>query len=470
MTMLLCKNFLSLVQSIAFIFTVAVIAHVPGGTNGSLFGDDWSEDVGAAFVKARKDNLDVLMVFVGTDWDLPSQKFEKNILSDADFQTEIKRRFAVVKLDFLRNSPQEPSIVEQNKNWAATFGVNAYPTIFMLDQHGKPYAIAGYEDWNVADYLGLLEENRQLRIRRDDKLAEAAGKDGLERAKALDDAIGQMRMDLAELYYREIIDEIIALDKDDDAGLRTKWNATEEAEIRKAILTDVMTIARLEKPLTAIQFIDDVLAEFAFPINQKMEILNVKLNLIRQTGDQQRVDELMDQMIGLDEVTVETKARLMAKKVYLMAGSNRLDPAWRELERSLTALPNNPYLLKAKGELYDAAGQHAEAIEVYNAALKVGGSAPDLLIEIVAAKADSQMDLNQEVEALATLDQFIDNAGNPADLRAQALLHKSVIMRERNRIRQARLAENRAIEIIQSSQQRREIQKLVESLRAKYGD
>ena len=55
----------------------------------------------------------------------------------------------------------------------------------------------------------------------------------------------------------------------------------------------------------------------------------------------------------------------------------------------------------------------------------------------------------------------------PSDLRAEAMLQKSMIMRDMNRKRQAILAENRAIEMAESPQERSEMQKIVERLRQK---
>ena len=106
--------------------------------------------------------------------------------------------------------------------------------------------------WWISKLFGLLEESRQVRINRDEKLKPAAKQQGLERARLLDEAISEMREEITSIYYPEIIEEIVALDKDDELGLRSKWNAAKEAEMRKIIMTDVMMISRLEKPERAI--------------------------------------------------------------------------------------------------------------------------------------------------------------------------------------------------------------------------
>ena len=432
--------------------------------------DDWTEDVAAAFETAKKDNKDLLLLFTGSDWCPPCQKLEADVLSQAEFKVEITKHFVLVKLDFPRSTPQDETIAQQNKHWSEKFGVDAFPTIFLVDQTAKPYAIAGFEEGGFQNYLGMLEESRQLRINRDEKLKQAEKQTGLERAKLLDEALGEIREEIVSLYYPEIVAEIVELDKEDSLGLRTKWNSAEEAETRKVIMTDVMLISRLEKPQRAIEFIDEVLKEMKFPAQEKLEVLQIKLNLVRQLDDLAASDALLDEMIAMEGPTAETRERLLVKKIYLMIGSKRFDAAWALLEKSLKENGNSLYLLKAKGEILDSRNESIAAIEAYDVAIEAASNDPDILIELVSAKADAQFALKLESEALQTLDNFADDNKQPVDLRAEALLHKSLIMRETNRPRQARLAENRAIEISQSAQQRREIQKIVEKLRAKYGE
>ena len=92
----------------------------------------------------------------------------------------------------------------------------------------------------------------------------------------------------------------------------------------------------------------------------------------------------------------------------------------------------------------------------------------DLLIELVAAKSDCLFDSDQQDKALITLDDFAENEAVPADLRADALLQKSILMRKLNRNRQARLVENRAIEIVDSPAEKASIEKMVQRMRAKF--
>ncbi len=449
---------------------IGVLLAVLSFATTSIAEDGWTEDASAAIEQAVKEDKDLLLLFTGSDWCPPCQKLEQEVLSHEEFRQEASRHYVLVKFDFLKQTPQAKTITSQNEEWSKKFGVDAFPTVFLVDQALKPYAIAGYEDGGFQNYLALLEESRQVRINRDAKLAAAAKQQGLERARLLDEAISEMREEITSIYYPEIIEEIVALDKDNELELRSKWNAAKEAEMRKIVMTDLMMIARLEKPEKAIAFIDEVLGEIEFPPQEKLTILQMKLNVTRQLKDNEKVDQLLDEMISMDGVTGETRQRLIVKKIYLMIGSGRETEAMNLLEKEIISGDENRYLLMAKGEYLDSQDKFADAIAAYESAIESSGNSPDLLIDLVSAKADALYELKKEAEALQSLDNFADDTRMPADLRAEALLHKAMIMRDMNRLRQARLAENRAIEITESPSQRAEMQKIVDRLREKFGE
>ena len=278
-----------------------------------------------------------------------------------------------------------------------------------------------------------------------------------------------MDQQIAEVYYEEIIAEIVKLDASDELGLRSKWNAAKDSEMRKIIMSDILMISRLEKPKRAISFIDQVVQEIRFPADEMLDIMQVKLTLVRQLNDNQALDRLLDEMISLEGVEGETRERLIVRKIFLMVGTNRREAAMKLLEESIAAGGSNLYLYIAKGELLATEKDFKGAVEAYDQAMRAAGGSPDILIELVGAKADALFELDDVAGALQTLDNFADDTQLPTDLRSEALLHKAMMMRDSGRRRQARLAENRAIEIA-APKEKAEIQKLVERVRRKYGE
>ena len=123
----------------------------------------------------------------------------------------------------------------------------------------------------------------------------------------------------------------------------------------------------------------------------------------------------------------------------------------------------------AKGSLLAATGEYEKAIACFDAALENSRNNPDIRIDLIGAKADCLYAMDDQEGALKELDDFSEDTQMPADLRAEALLHKAMIMREQKRSRQARLAENRAIETVESPKEKAEMQKIVDRLREKVG-
>ncbi len=432
----------------------------------------WSDDPGSAIKTASKDKKDLLLLFTGSDWCPPCKKLEQEVFSDEDFYVEAEDDFVFVKFDFLKNSPLRNEVKKKNEDWATKYGVDSFPTIVLVDPNLKPYAFAGYEEGGAENFLGMLEESRQVRIKRDEKMAAAEKAEGVEKAKLLDEALSAMPREISDVYYNDVIAEIVKLDEEDELGLRSKWNGARDAEFRKAVLTDVMMIARLESPDRAVAMIDELLEEVKFTTWQKLAVMQVKLNLVRELGNPALTDELLEEMMALEGLGESTVERLMVKKVYLMVGSKRRDKAMTYLDKAIaesrTKGRSGAYLLTCKAELLDSVKKYGEAAKTFDMAITAAQSNPDLLAEAVSGKADSLYANGKEAEALQTLDTFADNTDFPADLRAEALLHKSMLMRESGKQRTARLVENRAVEIIESTKERTEIQDVVERLRKKY--
>lgn len=429
----------------------------------------FTEDAPKAIQQAQAENKDVIFLFTGSDWCPPCKKLEKEVLSEKEFLDGISKEYVLIKLDFPKNSPQDPKLTKQNEEYSKKYGIDSFPTLVLTDSKLVPFAFAGYETGGHLNYLELLQNARKLRVNRDAKLAAAESETGEARARLLDEAISEMRQEIIGVYYPEIIEEIVALDKDNEFGLRKKWNGAADAEMRKVIMTDLMMISRVEKPARAIQFIDEVVGEFDFSSSELLEIFQWKLNLARQLNDNSMTDSILDQMINLEGVVGETRQRLIVKKIYLMVGSGRRAQAMKLLDESIAKAQGANYLNLAKGSLLAANGEFKEAVACFDAALTNSRNNPDIRIDLIGAKADCLYAMDDQEGALKVLDDFSEDTQMPADLRAEALLQKAMIMREQKRTRQARLAENRAIETVESPKEKAEMQKIVDRLREKVG-
>ena len=429
----------------------------------------WLDNIDKALEQAAAENKDLLLLYTGSDWCPPCKKLEEEVFSQTEFSDEATNQFVFVIFDFPKKKQLPDELAKQNQTWAEKFGINGYPTVVLMDQENRPFGITGYREGGVENYLGILAEFRQKRIRRDEAFAAAKELEGKERAEMLDKALSEMDIEIAELYYDDIVQEIVKIDKEDASGLRTKWNASKDSELRKIIMTDIVMVSRLEKPETAVKFIDEVLAEIKFPASQQLQIFQIKLNLLRKQRDLEKMDALLDRMIAIPELTPESKQRLLVKKIFFLNGTDRKKAAASLLENSLEkAIHHSAYLWLAKGQLLMTENKYQEAIECFSIGVKKSDGVPDVLVELYGAKADCYMELDNELRALQTLDEFAENNSMPADLRAEAMLQKAMIMRDSGRNRRATLVENRAIELSESAKERAETKKIVDRLRKRY--
>ena len=126
------------------------------------------------------------------------------------------------------------------------------------------------------------------------------------------------------------------------------------------------------------------------------------------------------------------------------------------------------YLRAADGELLMAENKFADAIAAFDTAIPLAKSSPDALIELVSGKAEALFEMGKQAEALQELDNLAEDVTVPSDLRAEATLHKSMLMRELGKTRLAKLSENRAVEIAETPKLKGEFQKVVQRLRQKY--
>ncbi len=441
------------------------------GLPGCAWPDDseiWLQDAAEAIEKAASENRDLLLLFTGSDWCPPCIKLKKDVLSQKEFVEQAPNSFVLVKFDFPQTVELSAELQKQNDEWSERFGIEGFPTIVLLDSQQRPYAFTGLREEGPAAYLKHLEALRQTREKRDEAFSMAADKQGIERAELLDQGLSALDPDIVEIYYEDVVNEIGELDSEDGAGLRTKYFAARDRELRKAVMSNISMVARLDRPENAIAFIERALAETRLPIDMWLTAQKTKLRLLRSLERTDEAQQLIDSMISTEGMDAETRQRLIINKVFYMVSQSQNDLAMDELGQQIRSQPENLLLMIAKGELLHSFGNLEEALAAYDQSIMAAAARPEVLVEVVGAKADALFELKRVEEALATLDELAANQNVPANYRAEALLHKALMLRETNRRRAAILSENRAVEIVETPEGKSEIQKLVDQFRRKF--
>jgi protein disulfide-isomerase len=96
-----------------------------------------STALAGALSQAQSENKLVLLDFTGSDWCPWCIKFDHDILSTDQFARYTDAKLVLVKVDFLRHTPQSDDLKRANAALAKQFGVHGYPTYVLLNADGK---------------------------------------------------------------------------------------------------------------------------------------------------------------------------------------------------------------------------------------------------------------------------------------------------------------------------------------------
>lgn len=118
----------------------------------------WMHDFEAAKAKAVKEGKPIFINFTGTDWCGWCIKLEKEVFSQKAFQDYAKGNLVLVEVDFPRKKEQTAELKEQNKKLDKEYGVEGYPTLYLLDAQGKKLTEdIGYREGGPEAYVAHLK-------------------------------------------------------------------------------------------------------------------------------------------------------------------------------------------------------------------------------------------------------------------------------------------------------------------------
>lgn len=187
--------------------------------------DAWVQDFAKAKEQAAKEGKDLLIDFTGSDWCIWCKRLDKEVFAEAAFADGAPKSFVLVKLDFPSDENLvTPEIKAQNEKLKEQYAVEGFPTVFLTDSEGKPYAQTGYQKGGAEKYMEHLAELKAAKAARDAAFTKAKGQKGADRAKSLAEGLDALdNADLVLAHYGATIDEIIGLDADGKAGLKDKY-------------------------------------------------------------------------------------------------------------------------------------------------------------------------------------------------------------------------------------------------------
>ena len=250
-------------------------------------------DFEKAKAQAAKEEKSILMEFTGSDWCPPCKALATNVLTQDVFKTEMPKNFVLLKLDSPRDkSKQTPEEIEQYKVLSAKYGIQGVPTIFLADAKGRPYyQTVGYSGDPADKYVANLKEQLGTLAKRDAAFAKAEKATGTEKAKLLAEGLSLVDDEMALKTYSEVVAEIIELDADNKAGLKTKFDGLKNSVEFKSELEATMSSNR-GKPEDILAAIDKLIAEKKPTGAALQEAVFMKSSILFQT-DKAKAKEML---------------------------------------------------------------------------------------------------------------------------------------------------------------------------------
>lgn len=140
---------------LSFVLLLAVLAGCKkAGTTDNL---DWETNLETALQKAQKENKAVLVNFTGSDWCIWCQRLSNEVFSQNEFEKFAKENLILVKIDFPKNIEQSMETKMYNNQLAQRFGVEGFPTIFLLNKNGEVILQTGYQPGGPVNYVNHLK-------------------------------------------------------------------------------------------------------------------------------------------------------------------------------------------------------------------------------------------------------------------------------------------------------------------------
>lgn len=266
------------------------------GTRFAAAEEGWLVSLKQAQEQAAKEGKDILMEFTGSDWCPPCKALHSKVLTTDVFKTEMAKHFVLLKLDNPNDkSGQSEEEQAQYKELSAKFQVRGVPTVMLADAQGRPYAQkVGYGGTPAEDYVKELVDNLASRTKRDEALAKAEQASGAEKAKLLDEALTTVGNDLALVAYKEVIDQIVELDADNQLGLKSKYGL-------QSALTEIKS-SRSTNPQELLGKIDTLISEYSPKGEQLQELMLMKAS-VQFRGDRDAAKTTLEAALKVDPET-----------------------------------------------------------------------------------------------------------------------------------------------------------------------
>lgn len=292
-------------------------------------GEGWTSDFEAAKAQAAKENKDLLVDFTGSDWCGWCIKLKEEVFVHDAFKQGVQDTFVLVELDYPRDKTKlSEEVQKQNARLKEAYPVRGFPTILLCDAQGLPYAQTGYQAGGPENYVKHLNELREVRMKRDNAMADVRSSEGVQKAKAIVAYIETLKLNeaLVEAQYGDMMKTITELDPQDETGYVKEKTARERfAGINK----EINGFARKKDFQGGVSYLDGLLKDDGFEPLQKQQILMVRSMMLMELDQVEEALKSIDTAIAthpdspMNERIRQYRTKLAAEWEKDKAGQNK---------------------------------------------------------------------------------------------------------------------------------------------------
>ncbi|TWU07334.1 Disulfide bond reductase DsbH precursor [Symmachiella macrocystis] len=340
----------------------------------------WTTDYKAALAKAKKEGKDVLINFTGSDWcgyciELQNKVFQYKVFSDG-----ATKDFVLLEVDFPNDASLiTPQVQAQNNKLQQKFSIEGFPAILLVDEEGRPYARTGYQPVGPQKYVEHLSEFTDLRKKRDAAFAAAGKLSGIEKALKLDEALSDIPPQWMFTSYADVVEEIVSLDADNQAGLRKEYADQLLISKLQVKLKEIQTLLQTTGNVdAALKKIDEIDKEFAGFAPAREVGIRFRLQLLQMEERNDDVLKLANSLLADKATQEDLRLPILSAKLQALVQLDKIEDALEVTGRMRQEFTKDKQLsariLIARADLLHKLKQEDEAREALKEARVLGGA------------------------------------------------------------------------------------------------
>lgn len=118
----------------------------------------WLEDYKQALKISSEKKIPILIDFTGSDWCVWCKRLDKEVFTQPEFAKYASKNLVLLKIDFPDKNNQSEEVKKFNKELAAKYNIEGFPTIVLINSNGVEINRTGYQEGGPVKYIKHLQK------------------------------------------------------------------------------------------------------------------------------------------------------------------------------------------------------------------------------------------------------------------------------------------------------------------------